>query len=377
MTKIAIIGGSRGKESGIINKLEEFFFLSHTDAATVSTYNGGGFPTDLFGQDLVLWFPDIDNKEQKNYPVKDKGTVLICSKVMREDTTRIDAVSRIFNMHGNAVVAISLQQWKRSCTYCKKQYNCNDKECSKYTGWHAFLLKHDFEFELIDALNNTWCKTTNIAELVDKINALYKWTKESKRRSLKQYELKVNLGVPSRDLEKFININRKLALKVAEGCGNRFFGNYSTRCTKLFPSIRDKKVSIARDMFFFSPRNTDKRFVEVNDLVLVDHEYYYNSRKPSVDTPVQLELYKHFPNINYMIHGHAYIKEAPTTDHYYPCGDLRETKEIIRLINRSKHSSRYTKINLKNHGFLITACNLKHMQEQIDKCVFYAIGELQ
>ena len=50
--------------------------------------------------------PNIDNEEEKQYPIKKKGSVLICSKVMREGYKPIDAISRIFKMQGNAVIAI-------------------------------------------------------------------------------------------------------------------------------------------------------------------------------------------------------------------------------------------------------------------------------
>jgi hypothetical protein len=216
-------------------------------------------------------------------------------------------------------------------------------------------------FQLVDALGNTWgVKTDSIKSLCKNIKNLYNWTKRSKRISLTKISdnslnmgcMKLNVGT----VEDFIIINNRLAQECAIGCGNRYFGNYSTRCTKLFPSMR----SNGPYYFLFSPRNTDKRYVTPSDLVTVNDMNQYFGSKPSVDTPIQLEVYKTFENINFMIHGHAYIKSAPFTNKYFPCGDLREVDEICKLTNRG-----FKTINLKKHGFLIMAESLNDFDKSM------------
>jgi len=337
--KVLIVGGRKGKMSGIITKLHDI--MSKEDDCDVTTFNSIIPRLDIKENDLILWMPDISNDEEKIYPVKGRGAVLICSKVMREDTTRIDAVSRIFNMHGNAVVMIN-----------------------KHVGAHGQV----FEFELVDALNNTWCKTTNLEALVVSILRLQTWTNSSKRRSLGYEALGSHSWKPEyneTDLAKFMSLNEGLALKVASGCGNRFFGNFSTRCTKLFPS---HKLSITA--FFFSARNSNKKSLTEEDLVLCDQYKYYGERKPSVDTPVQLEIYKNFPEINYMIHGHAYINKAKTTKNYYPCGDLREVRGVLNLMETGE-----TKINLRKHGFLLVGKTIRDMERHYVSSKFSMIGD--
>lgn len=367
--KVLIVGGGPGKDSGVITKITRLFSeLPETDlVVSCNGYNPGRDDVDTKGYDLILWWPDIDNAEEKIYPVKDQGAVLVCSKMMRALTTRTDAVSRIFKMHGNAVVAISLPPAKAGCESCIRNCKGTHPSCCQETGWHDYYYGGPFQFELIDALNNTWRKTTDLSKLVQMIVDLYKWTKESKRRSLKQ-NMAVDAALdklPMEEIGEFMQLNRGLALKVAEGCGNRFFGNFSTRCTKLFPSTRKGK-----DYFFFSPRNVDKRYLEPSDVVLCDHEYYYGDRKPSVDTPVQLELYKHFPNINWMIHGHAYIKDAFMTDFYCPCGDMREVDEVVKLVSATGSA----RVNLLNHGFILMSKTLKGMYKHFEECDFKMIG---
>lgn len=335
--KVLIVGGGDGKASGIITKLHALLEAQpEVESAMVINEYNPKHKISLSGFNLVLWWPDVDNKEPKSYPVKDQGAVLICSKVMRADTTRVDAVTRIFKMHGNAVVTIDSNGGK-------------------------------FEFDLIDALNNSWRRTTSLSKLVTMIMSLYKWTKESVRVSLTQNDWPEGLEgiLDVTGISDFIDVNKELALKVATGCSNRFFGNYSTRCTKLFPSTRKGK-----DYFFFSPRNVDKKYVTTEDLVLTDIKYYYGTRKPSVDTPVQLELYKYFSDIEYMIHGHAYIKGAITTKFYYPCGDLREVDEVVQVVDKTGA----TRINLLNHGFLLIGKDMAQMKQHLKECEFKMIG---
>jgi len=336
MSKLIIVGGSIDRPSGVITKLH-YLFKAISNFKNIDVFNGVGTPKDISTADMVLWFPDIDNKEIKTYPIKKQGAVLLCSKVMRNDTTRIDAVTRIFKMHGNAVTMIRKD-------------------------------KNSFEFELVDALNNTWIKTSNLKLFVDTICEFYSWTQNSKRFSLihtPTHDSMWTLGEPD-GLKDFIGINRALALKVAAGCKNRYFGNFSTRCTKLFPS---KKISPT--VFAFSPRNTDKRSITSKDLVLTSFKKYYGDRKPSVDTPVQLELYKNHPHINFMIHGHAYIKDCPySTNKYFPCGDLREVDEILTLIEKGA-----IRINLRKHGFLLIGETIDDFYNHLNECQFKIIGQ--
>lgn len=296
--------------------------------ATNLGYNifNGKRPSRISG-DVTIWMPHIENEEAKDYPVKDKGSILICSKVMRDGYTNLEAVSRIFRMHGNAVIAI---------------YRDDDV----------------FRFELLDALNNSWCNTTSIDELCASIKVLISWTKGADRRSLK-FGGYLDLGNFT-ELDDFISINNRLADRVQASVGERYFGNLSarmepTRCMRLFPAMRKD-----RDLFAFSPRNSDKSALTAGGMVAVQDGQYCSKRKPSVDTPVQMDIFDKYPDINYIIHGHAHVKHAPTTASYYPCGDMREVPVTELILDAG-----YRVLNLKNHGFLICASTLDELERYI------------
>ena len=98
--KTLLVGGSINtmKKSSIIKELGEFF-------NDIQIQNGLT-PDTLKGFDLTIWMPNYPNTWNKEYPIKDKASVLICSKVMRQGHTHVDSCARIFEMQGNAVIEI-------------------------------------------------------------------------------------------------------------------------------------------------------------------------------------------------------------------------------------------------------------------------------
>lgn len=318
--KVLIIGGNFGqalRPSKIIDKIG--IYMSKV-SSEFEMLNGGeieNLPRYL-DSELILWMPNIENEEQKHYPIKKQGSVLICSKVMRDGYKDVDAVSRIFKMHGNAVIAI-------------------------------YKDKKPFIFRLIDALGNEWYNGSSIEELSQCIVSFYNWTKQAIRINTIQDDSLTEEEHPF--LEKLIEVNNMLADSVRKQCGERFFGNISTRCQQLFPS---SSLSFG---IYVSPRNSNKEELTFKDMVYINSDMHYKGdRKPSVDSPCQIEIYKRHPELHYMIHGHAFIKEAPTTENYYLCGYVREADEVSSLIKGNGV------INLKNHGFLIYAKTIEDLE---------------
>ena len=324
--KVSIVGGNFGqaKTSKIIEEISKYLSKSSSEFEML---NGGEIENlpKYLDSDLSLWMPNIENEEQKHYPIKKQGSVLICSKVMRDGYKDVDAVSRIFKMHGNAVIAI-------------------------------YKDKKPFVFRLIDALGNEWYSGSSLEELSQSIISCYNWCKQSVRINTIQDDSLMEEEHPF--LEKLIEINNMLANFVKKQCGDRFFGNISTRCQQLFPSTSSEFS------MYVSPRNSDKEVLASKDMVYINSSMHYKgSKKPSVDSPCQIEIYKRHPEIHYMIHGHAFIKNAPTTNEYYLCGDVREADEVSSLIKGNGA------INLKNHGFLIYAKTIEDLEAVVSSLI--------
>lgn len=315
--KTTIVGGNCGtgkRSSSIVNKI-----ATHFD--NVNVLNGcelEELPKVVEG--LTLWMPNIDNSFDKYYPSKTKGTCLIVSKVVRHDEAEaagehkfFQAVNRIFKMHGNAVIAIE----KNTDT---------------------------FVFNLIDALGNIWVSTSDIKELTETIKAFVDWSNGQIRKSIPRYvEMRTSIG-NRLIVDRFMELVRTNAKRIMDGTSDRYFGNCSTRCMSSFPSVNIPEA------FLFSPRNVSKLELETTDMVYVTNFGHVGERKPSVDTPVQMELYKNLPNIKFMIHGHAFFDDVETTKHYFPCGDMREADEVLRIVDKNDS---FFALNLKNHGYLV------------------------
>lgn len=337
--KTIIVGGNFGipKESGIVRQIGRYL--------NADVFNGGTALPSVSG-DLMIWMPNIPNEEPKHYPKKPTGSVLICSKLMHDGVRKIDAISRIFKMHGNAVICIYPSQTCR--------------------------------FELIDALANVWYSGENIQELCKAILDFTAFTNAAIRlpsipaESWINDDLYLKIGVDKPQIDKLISINKYLSQKILTECGGRFFGNVSTRCQSLFPSVRSQ-VGI-----YVSPRNSNKESLGTEDMVLCAMEdgfvSYYNGDKPSVDAPIQLEVYASKPEINFMIHGHAFINLASefgywrgTTENYRLCGDFREAQEILAAIGTQNTGA----LNLKKHGFLLFSTDLNKLEDMAKTCSFY------
>lgn len=336
-TKKIIIGGDFGNESvskssSVIYKLTS---LLDSDVVNGGTINDLELTSnDLKDYGLVIWAPNVNNEVEKIYPKKSTGSVLICTKVMRDNRDFGDAVARVFKMNANAVIAIDSSE-------------------------------KPFKFTLIDALGNVWCSTSDLAELVSRIEDFYHWSSSSIRMNTKSVEF-TSEEQPKVDLDRLCGLVKRIADNVESERGGRYFGNVSTRCSKLFPSYR-----LGYDVILMSGRNVAKDRISPEDFVYTKYVtggiLYHGDKKPSVDTPIQLGLYEEFKNINFLIHGHAYIDLAHMTENYFPCGDLRELFEIKNLISPSTNQF---VINLKNHGFLIGTSDLDQLTSLVDNIKF-------
>ncbi len=348
--KVLVVGGTFDKDGGKQSSVAAQF--KDALGASVNSVNGGhlgdleaaGKVEYLKPFDVVIWMPNVPNDVVKQYPRKKVGATLICSKVMRDGYTRLDSVGRIFKMHGNAVIEIE-----------------RDKKNGK------------FGFTLVDALGNNRGSSKSIDEMVVKIQEFVEWSKASVRVRSAQ--------VGKVDAEILAELTKAVAYKVENSSGGRYFGNASTRCSRMFPSARSRS-----NLIMVSPRNIDKRYIEADDFVYsfedpeTEETRYFGSRKPSVDTPVQLKIYSKSScfsrDVNVMIHGHSYIEDWPTTESMLACGDMREAVEIFQLMRhdvkcqRSFSEKGYMGLNLKGHGFLLIADSFESMQALVDGTAF-------
>ena len=361
-SKILFVGGSwdlnGGKKSKIVDE-----FAKHLPNATV--YNGGDY-NDLnkilescTNYDTVIWWANVPNELPKIRNVKDINykAMLVSSKRNVDNKYSFqDLLQRSFALKSNLTV----------------EFSKNDTR---------------YNMKLFDPLGNVWYEGLDIEEcskaLLDRLSFIKSITRESTVSSEENigalawffnmfkeemYKSDNNHEIPIK--KEFLSIVRDYAYKFTEATFQtkdvkRFLGNASFRCPKGFPSFREGKY------IFVSKRNVNKEFIGIDDFVPVYFEdgklYYFGCNKPSVDTPIQVRMYNLLPKINYMIHSHCYIEDAPFTKKALPCGAVEEVDEIRELL-KDYYDDDFNKdfylFNLIGHGSIMMSNDpgqLKHI----------------
>ena len=348
---ILFVGGNwdldGGKRSRIVDEFAKYL-------SNVTLYNGGNYE-DLDkilelckDYDIVIWWANVPNQLPKIRNVKDVNykAMLVSSKRNVDNKYSFqELLQRSFALKSNLTIEFSKD---------------NDK----------------YNMKLFDPLGNVWYEGLDIEEcskaLLNRLEFIKSITRESSISTEENvgalawffnmfkeemYKADINPEVPIKNM--FLNIVRDYAYKFAEATletkdVKRFLGNASFRCPKGFPSFRDGKY------IFVSKRNVNKEYIGIDDFVPVYLDdgkiYYCGDNKPSVDTPIQVRMYNMLPNINYMIHSHCYIENAPYTRVALPCGAVEEVNEIKELIEDyydNDFNKDFYLINLLGHGSIM------------------------
>lgn len=350
-SRILFVGGNWDLNGGRKSKIVEEFAKFLTN---VTVYNGGNF-NDLndildscVNYDIVLWWANVSNDLPKIRNVKDINykVMLVSSKRNVDGKYSFqDLLQRSFSLKSNLTIEFG-------------------------------MVDNKYYMRLFDPLGNMWYEGFSIKMcskiLIERLNFIRSITRESTVSNEENvgalawffnmfkdemYESNDNPFVPIK--EEFLKIVRNYAYKFAAVTFEtkdvkRFLGNASFRCPKGFPSFRDSKY------IFVSKRNVNKEFIGIKEFVPVyledDKLFYCGDYKPSVDSPIQVRLYSLLSNINYMIHSHCYIENAPYTDVVLPCGALEEIDEIRNVIKKhydNDYDKDFYVVNLLGHGSIM------------------------
>lgn len=370
-TQMLIVGGTfdhdGGKPSGLVRSIDKS--IRGKTAFDVTTVNGGWVEDlhdeilpSVLGYDIVLWFANVSNDEVKLRDVKsiNPRCILITSK--RNDGrkyTFAELISRALAIKANLTIEFS-----------------KDPDGL-------------FNMMLFDPLGNVFYDGFVVDEmctkLLDRAKQLLMFTRVPSVQDTNEAP-----AVPEET--DFFNFAHRCAdifhnlIRPAKGT-ERFLGNMSFRCQNGFPSFRGENGII-----YVSRRNVDKSDISATSFVptYLDYENttkYFGGHKPSVDTPVQLRLYKLLPWANYMIHAHCYVDTSMipeslllSTTKPIPCGAIEEAEEIVNTFMTgffywdSKYNSeppRLLAINLIGHGCILIARDveiLKELQNYKDSC---------
>lgn len=348
-----------GKASGLADKI----IRAIKPYASVLSFANGGKYSDLEhhlkktkNYDIVFWWANVDNKLPKIRDVKETAphVMLITSK--RNDNDKY--TFQELNQRALASKSNLVFEFKKVNDKFKMMI-FDPLGCSWYDGFDTDEAVEATMNRLSYLTSITRQKTTQISN--DK-GLILKWYFDQ----FAQDQIKSDKTIDTPCEQEFVDLVKEYAetfhliMKPAANV-KRFLGNCSMkpfppqvgRCSKGMPSFR-------KDGYIFvSQRNVDKEFLTLENFVptyLENNQVYYcGENKPSVDTPIQLRLYELLPNINYMIHAHVYIENAPYSTYPIPCGAIEEVDEIKKVIEKEFGTFDGEKyhINLLGHGSII------------------------
>lgn len=383
--RLLLVGGTfdtqGGKISSVIEKVRKAIEKYYFGKLIVSTYNSGEYSKldkiikeEVPTSDIVIWWPNVPNELDKvrNIKAVNYKTMLITSK--RNDNNKYsyqDILQRMLEQKVNLNVIIKSQD----------------------TGL--------YNFELLDPLSNMFYSGDSIEELTKAMIDRALFLKDITRQSTTTDE--ENKGAlawyfnmfKSEMVNSLLGYNGEEQIEVEHNIHflevikdyakifastifgtddeveiKRFLGNASFRCPKGFPSFK------YGDYILVSKRNVNKEYITIDDFVPIYEKegniYYLGKNKPSVDSPVQLQLYKAFPHIKYMLHAHVYIydEKAPFTKQVLPCGALEEVDEIINCVYKNNlQDNNLITINLNGHGCIIMSTDVEGIESVKDKII--------
>ena len=371
MIKVLIVGGTFDSKGGRPSKLITSLYnnIVGIDNYKVILFNGGLVTSlhniilpSVVNYDVVFWFANVSNDEDKLRDVKaiNPKCILITSK--RNDDSKYtfaELISRALAIKANLTVEFSKHEDK-------------------------------FNMMLFDPLGNVFYDGFEVPALCDAIvhrtNQLFTFTRVP---TIRETELPTPEVPEETEFFEFAHdcadVFQNL-IRPAKGT-ERFLGNMSFRCQNGFPSFRGENGIV-----YVSRRNVDKSDINASSFVPTfltedNTTKYFGEYKPSVDTPIQLRLYKKLPWANYMLHAHCYVDTSMIpealllcTNKPIPCGALEEVEEIIEtyMVGRfywdtkyNDQSPRLLAINLKGHGCILVAKDVeifKELQKYKDNC---------
>jgi hypothetical protein len=323
--KVLVVGGTwdldGGKESGFIKK---FYVELGMYLDNITYLNGGNFLylqnvlNSVIDYDVVFWFANVDNSLPKVRSVKKVNpyTTLVGSKRNDGKYSFVDVLNKTL-----------LERHNLSIEFTKDD--------------------NGFKMLLFDPLGTKWYEGYSIPDLVEHLYKRLFFLSSTKREHT--YHVDGIKEIPSN--EEYFKYVREAAeifhqtIDHSDGV-TKFMGNASFRGDG--------------NLIYVSKRDVDKSKIDKDNFVasyLDDGTlYYYGNVKPSKDTIVQSNLYNLFPNINYMIHSHCYLRDGSFTEMPVPCGSLNEIDEIRKVIERDfngNYDLPLYRINYLGHGCLL------------------------
>ncbi len=161
-------------------------------------------------------------------------------------------------------------------------------------------------------------------------------------------------------------------VKLLYGIGGLSYGNVSARRLDVDPgetqpqywmsaSGVDKSAlhEIGRDILLVTG------YDEARDVMQLRVPAGVEPRRVSVDAIEHWMIYREHPEVNAILHVHAWIEGTVATEINYPCGTVELAESVAELVRQAPDPSRAV-VGQRNHGLTITGHTLDEIFARID-----------
>jgi ribulose-5-phosphate 4-epimerase/fuculose-1-phosphate aldolase len=161
-------------------------------------------------------------------------------------------------------------------------------------------------------------------------------------------------------------------VKLLYGIGGLSYGNVSARRV-------DVDADESQPQYWMSASGVDKSalyevgrdillvtgYDEARDVMQLRVPAGVEPRRVSVDAIEHWMIYREHPEVNAILHVHAWIEGTVATEINYPCGTVELAQSVAELVRDAPDPSRAV-VGQRNHGLTITGHSLDEIFERID-----------
>jgi ribulose-5-phosphate 4-epimerase/fuculose-1-phosphate aldolase len=166
-------------------------------------------------------------------------------------------------------------------------------------------------------------------------------------------------------MEKYLSQRDQRHLKLLYGIGGLSYGNLSARLdeTRFWMSASGVDKSnlreIGRDILLVKDYDGDE-----NAMVL-SVPPHVEPRRVSVDAIEHWMVYREHPEVGAILHVHAWMDGAPSTEFNYPCGTYELGVAVADIVRASPVPAEAV-VGLKNHGLTIVGRSMDDIFQRVE-----------
>jgi ribulose-5-phosphate 4-epimerase/fuculose-1-phosphate aldolase len=173
-------------------------------------------------------------------------------------------------------------------------------------------------------------------------------------------------------IEEILSARDLRHVKLLYGIGGLSYGNVSARRLDVEPGG-------SQPQFWMSASGVDKSSLheigrdillvtghdEARDVMQLRVPAGVEPRRVSVDAIEHWMIYRDHPEVQAILHVHAWIEGTLATEINYPCGTVELAESVAELVRQAPDPSRAV-VGQRNHGLTITGHSLDEIFERID-----------